>query len=87
MQPDVPFVPHFHNVDVDALNLETMSIDQFDKCLRRLSNEAFRVPTLVRVYLKNGCSFVGFNVDPDFNYCIDALVLVDLDREQQSEGQ
>jgi len=75
IEPDVPFVPMYHEVDVDAIGLENMSVTQFDKALSRLSNEKFRLPPLIRAYSKLNCSFIGFNVDPDFNYCIDSLVL------------
>lgn len=75
IEPDVPFVPMYHEVDVDSIGLENMTITQFDKLLSRMSNEKFRLPPLVRAYSKLNCTFIGFNVDPDFNYCIDALVL------------
>lgn len=75
--PDMPFVPMYHNVDVDAIGMEELSVDQFDRTLSRLSSGKFRLPPLIRAYLKANCTFVGFNVDPDFNYCIDALVLTD----------
>lgn len=79
VQPDIPFVPEFNRVDVGALHLEALSIDRFDKTLSHLSCGKFRVPPLVRAYAKANCTFIGFNVDPDFNYCVDSLVLVDLD--------
>lgn len=43
-----------------------------------------KVPTLYKQYVElcidNGCRFVAFNVDPDFNNCIDSLVQVDVDK-------
>ncbi|WP_415892171.1 lysophospholipid acyltransferase family protein [Neptuniibacter sp. PT8_73] len=40
------------------------------------------VPTLYKQYsdlcTEGGVRFLGFGVDPDFNYCIDGLVLVDI---------
>jgi hypothetical protein len=40
------------------------------------------VPTLYKQYSEvakeGGVAFLGFNVDPDFNDCIDGLVVVDM---------
>lgn len=48
----------------------------------RLSELGVRVPTLFKQYVElchpGGCQFLGFNVDPDFSNCIDALILVHL---------
>ena len=85
VEADIPFVPEVGNLDVDALRLERMSIDQFDKCLRSLSGGRYRVPTLIRAYIKYGCTFLGFNIDPDFNYCIDALLMVRIERNSEDE--
>jgi putative hemolysin len=42
-----------------------------------------RVPTLFKQYVEvcepGGCEFLGFNVDPDFSNCIDAMILVHVD--------
>jgi hypothetical protein len=41
------------------------------------------VPTLYKqyteTYQEGGVHFLDFNIDPDFNHCIDGLVLADLD--------
>lgn len=40
-----------------------------------------KVPTLYKQYVElcvdNGCHFMGFNIDPDFNNCIDSLVMIE----------
>ncbi len=42
------------------------------------------VPTLYKQYSglceEGGVSFSAFNIDPDFNDCVDGLVVVDLDK-------
>lgn len=75
IEPDCPFVSELHKIDVDAISLEKLSIDRFDKTLYRLSSGKFRLPPLIRAYSKANCTFIGFNVDPCFNFCVDALVL------------
>ena len=50
-----------------------------------------KVPTLYKQYVElctdKGCHFIGFNVDPDFNNCIDSLIMVDLDKITEKKRQ
>lgn len=43
-----------------------------------------KVPMLYKQYVElcvdNGCHFIDFNVDPDFNHCIDSLIMVEIDK-------
>ncbi|MFT6988549.1 MAG: putative hemolysin [Paraglaciecola sp.] len=49
-----------------------------------LSNMGMAVPTLYKqyteTYQEGGVQFLDFNIDPDFNNCIDGLLLADLNR-------
>lgn len=40
------------------------------------------VPILLKHYLKLGGKIIGFNVDPEFQNCVDGLILVDLRKTQ-----
>ncbi len=46
-----------------------------------LRKQGVKVPTLYKQYVElcvdNGCHFMGFNIDPDFNNCIDSLVMIE----------
>ena len=54
----------------------------FMKLKTMMNNMGISVPTLYKQYTElcyeGGVQFVDFNIDPDFNYCIDGLVVVDL---------
>lgn len=43
-----------------------------------------KVPTLYKQYVElctdKGCHFIDFNIDPEFNNCIDSLIMVELDK-------
>jgi hypothetical protein len=43
-----------------------------------------KVPTLYKQYselcIEGGCHFIDFNVDADFNDCIDGLIMVEIDK-------
>jgi hypothetical protein len=64
-------------VDPDVLLRDYMdSVDKFDKFMFRLSNSIYRMPTLFKKYLKLNAKFLCFNVDPDFNDTLDALLFL-----------
>ena len=76
-QPITPFHEDFLKVDAEVLMKENMeSIDKFDKFMFRLSNGEYRLPTLFKKYLKLKAKFLCFNVDPDFNDTLDALLFL-----------
>jgi len=58
--------------------------ESFRKLNTLLDIEGVKVPTLFKQYAEvtndKGCRFISFSVDPDFNACIDALILVELDK-------
>lgn len=84
--PRNPFFPDYLRVSVDDLMRNKMdSIEKFDRYLLRLSNNEYRLPTLVKKYLKINSKIIRFNVDPDFNYCVDGLVLLDLTQISRQE--
>lgn len=78
VRPNYPFVPNYLRLPVTKLVKADDTIEQFDRLLSRLSGGKYRIPTLVRRYVKFNCTFLAFNVDPDFNYSLDGLVLVDI---------
>lgn len=77
--PRNPFFPDYLRTSVtDLMSNKMDSIEKFDRYLLKLSNGQYRMPTLVKKYLKINSKIIKFNVDPDFNYCVDGLVLADL---------
>ena len=75
--PRTPFHSDFLKVEPEVLLRNYMqSIDRFDKFMFRLSDGAYRVPTLFKKYLKLNAKFLCFNVDPDFNDTLDALLFL-----------
>ncbi|WP_416306418.1 GNAT family N-acyltransferase [Neptunicella sp. SCSIO 80796] len=56
-----------------------------------LANMGVAVPTLYKQYTElcepGGVQFLSFGVDPDFNDCVDGLVLVDLDKLKEKRRQ
>lgn len=56
-----------------------------------LSNMGCSIPTLYKQYSElcepGGVQFIDFGVDPDFNHCVDGLVLVDLQQLKPARYQ
>lgn len=86
------FPPQFTNADckmpyeINGNILHTFNGNdyqgEFKQLKHLLANMGVNVPTLYKQYSEltkpGGVAFLGFNVDPDFNDCIDGLVVVDL---------
>lgn len=65
--------------------------EDFAKLKHMLSNMGATVPTLYKQYTEvcepGGVHFLSFGVDPDFNYCVDGLVLADLSMLKEKKRQ
>lgn len=40
-------------------------------------DSGYRIPVLLKKYLEVNAKIIGFNVDPDFNNCLDGLIMLD----------
>jgi len=69
---------------IDALYADQNAQEAFVTLKKQLRYLGFAVPVLYKQYAElsksGGTRFLGFNIDPDFNDCIDGLVVVDIDR-------
>ncbi len=52
-------------------------IGKLDKFIFEIEND-YGIPVLLKKYIKLNAKIIGFNVDPDFNNCLDGLVIVDI---------
>ncbi|MBQ6311370.1 MAG: lysophospholipid acyltransferase family protein [Bacteroidales bacterium] len=78
--PKTPFVPDFGRVDPEALLYgKTGNLEAFDRYLLRISSGQYRLPPLLKKYIKMGSKIIDYNVDPDFNYCVDGLIMLALE--------
>ena len=76
-QPTTPFEPDYLKVrPKDLLRKKMDTFEKFDRFLMRLSDNEWRMPTLVKKYMKVSARILCFNVDPLFNYSLDALIIL-----------
>ncbi|CAG5084956.1 lysophospholipid acyltransferase family protein [Parvicella tangerina] len=66
------------NSDIEISDLDANDLDKLDKIIENVEPNHFRIPILLKKYLKQNAKFIGFNLDPAFNDCLDGLILLDL---------
>jgi hypothetical protein len=78
VQPRNPFAfaPEFHlqKEKLSALN----TLPELDKCIRQVEITGVGIPVLIKKYIAQNATLLGFNVDRDFNEAIDGLMYLDL---------
>ena len=76
-QPSMPFEPDYLKINPkDLLRHKMDNFEKFDRFLMRLSDNTYRMPTLVKKYMKVNTRIIAFNVDPLFNYSLDGLIIL-----------
>jgi len=86
IRPRTAFTPDHLHVDPGILLANHIgTIEQFERFMLRLSNNQYRLPTLVKKYLKINTKVVCFNVDPNFNYCLDGYIVLDIKKMPKDE--
>ncbi|MCF7837271.1 MAG: lysophospholipid acyltransferase family protein [Candidatus Marinimicrobia bacterium] len=54
------------------------NIEEIENLIGDIETELQGIPILLKQYLKLGGRLLGFNLDPEFNYCLDGLIYVDV---------
>ncbi len=84
VQAKTPFVLSEATQELVASKFNTDYKSSFKILNSELEKLGVKVPTLYKQYvdlcLEQGCHFMGFNVDPEFNNCLDSLVMIELDK-------
>jgi len=79
-----PFIPSPEITTIAEQDFDEDYNTSYKKLNILLSEEGVKVPTLFKQYAElcepGGCRFIDFSIDPDFNDCIDSLILVEIDK-------
>ncbi|MFC2090522.1 lysophospholipid acyltransferase family protein [Bacteroidota bacterium] len=67
-----------YNIDEDIILESTNNLQKFDQFIHDIEETGFKMPVLLKRYLKLNGKIIGFNVDPKFNNALDGLLLLDL---------
>ena len=77
-RPTHPYTRNFLRVDPEGLlkGIPPGDIDAFDRLLGAISEGEYRLPVLFRKYFNCAARVACFNVDPDFSYCLDGMIVL-----------
>ncbi|MEM9986511.1 MAG: lysophospholipid acyltransferase family protein, partial [Bacteroidota bacterium] len=81
VEPRKPFKPKLKQVNPDdllAAVADAKDLKQVDKVLEYIEPYHFKLPILLKKYIKQNARIVAFNVDPSFNNALDGLMILDL---------
>jgi putative hemolysin len=79
LQPRKPFKAKVPKVDLELL-MDGLGneIKFLDSIIEELEPKHFKVPILLRQYVKLNAKFISFNVDPAFSNVLDGFIILDL---------
>lgn len=79
VKPRKPYKIKTKEIDTEVI-LENLKgeIGRLDNFIEEIEPYHFRIPVLMKKYIKQNARIISFNVDPDFNYTLDGLMILDL---------
>jgi putative hemolysin len=83
VSPKIEFKYRLNRHHRAILNFADNDMQKIDRIIKCIDVNQFSIPVLIKKYISLGGKILAFNVDPDFNYAIDGLVILDI--EQVSE--
>ena len=76
--PRIMFRVPISKEDTDVIFDGSNDIEKLDKFIKDIEQEEYRMPVLLKKYIKLNGKIIGFNVDPKFNDALDGLLILDL---------
>lgn len=64
--------------DTEVIFEKSNDLNKLDKFIQDIESNEFRMPVLLKKYIKLNGKIIGFNVDPKFNNALDGLLILDL---------
>jgi len=78
IRPRIKYNVPGYNIDEDIILETAEDLNSFDKFLGDIETSGFKMPVLLKKYLKLNGKIIGFNLDPKFNNALDGLLILDL---------
>ncbi len=72
-----PFKVKYKDISKTLLDVHKNSLKDIDELIEELEPFGLKIPVLLKKYLGQNAKIIGFNLDPNFNNCLDGLVLLD----------
>lgn len=64
--------------DTEVIFERSNDINKLDRFIQDIESNEFRMPVLLKKYIKLNGKIISFNVDPKFNNALDGLIILDL---------
>lgn len=77
VKPRKPYKIKFKEISETLLKEKQDSLKDVDNLIEELEPFGLKIPVLLKKYLGQNGRLIGFNTDPNFNYCLDGLILLD----------
>jgi len=80
VKPRKRFKPKFKKVNLEDLleGVDAKNLKQVDRLLEEIEPAHFKLPILLKKYIKQNARIIAFNVDPAFNNALDGLMILDM---------
>ncbi len=66
-------------VDIEmVLDKHNNDLQKLDKFIANIEPGSMKIPVLLKQYIRQNAKIICFNVDPQFNNCLDGLMILDL---------
>ncbi len=79
LKPRKPFQLQLERMDIDVLLDQLQGqLGQLDQFIEDIEPNHFRIPILLKQYIRQNARFISFNVDPNFSDALDGFMILDL---------
>ena len=64
--------------EIDYKGFNSKNPKHIESLMQSMEPKFFKIPVLIKKYIKQNAKFIGFNVDPKFNKALDGFIVLDL---------
>lgn len=79
IKPRKAFEPSNRDLDMEAI-MDKLSpeMKEIDRIIEEVEPKNFKLPVLIKKYIKQEARIIGFNLDPSFSNVLDGLIVLDM---------
>lgn len=79
VKPRKAFRPPKRDLDIEAIVDQLgQEMTEIDRVIEEVEPRNFKLPVLIKKYIKQEAKIIGFNVDPAFSDVLDGLIILDM---------
>ncbi|MEO1513511.1 MAG: GNAT family N-acyltransferase [Bacteroidota bacterium] len=79
LKPRKPFETKEDSIDIELI-MDTFQgeLDKLDNFIEEIEPSYFRIPVLLKQYIRQNAKFISFNVDPNFSDVLDGFMILNI---------